>query len=366
MRAQPDSSNRHAAVVYNPIKVDLGRLRDAIEREAMRAGWSASRWIETTTEDAGQQAARNAVAGGASVIIAAGGDGTVRAVAEGLRDSRVPLAVVPVGTGNLLARNLDMPLSSLDASAAIAFGDAERSIDLGVLTAIGGSSDNGGSSDSSDSSDERQYCFLVMAGLGIDAAMMAKTSSALKAKVGWLAYVDGGVRSLPSLEKVRIRYSIGDGEPRTAHVSTILVANCGRLPGNIELFPDALVDDGELDIAMLQPKTLFGWLLIWRRVVWENRVLRRSALGRSIIRFSGPDKRRTISYLRGPSVEISVGEAQPFELDGDAVGEATTLRFTVDAGALIVKVPQPAVASSAPSVETASAASDDARTTSTG
>ncbi|KQV08295.1 diacylglycerol/lipid kinase family protein [Leifsonia sp. Root112D2] len=327
MSADTAASGRHAAVVYNPVKVDVKRLRSAVERASVNAGWGPTEWLETTLDDPGQQVSRRALDGGASVVIAAGGDGTVRAVAEAVRGSGVPLALVPAGTGNLLARNLDLPLNSLEASAHLAFEGVERTIDIGVATLT-----------PVDDGDDEEHCFLVMAGLGLDAAMIANTSSSLKAKVGWLAYVDGTVRSLPTLTKVKVRYSIGDAPERTAHVSTILIANCGSLPGNIELIPDAKIDDGLLDIAVLQPKTLLGWLMIWRKVTWENRVLRRTALGRSIIKFSGTDKRSTMTYLRGETVRLAVDEVQPFELDGDAFGEVTGVTLSVDAGGLVVKV----------------------------
>lgn len=317
---------KHAAVVVNPVKTDAHALRDSVERAAMSAGWEPSDWYETTTADAGAGVTAQALARGASVVITAGGDGTVRAVAGALRGTGVPLAVVPVGTGNLLARNLGLPLGSVDAAVALAFTGADRAVDVGVAR--------------TDAGDEHVY--LVMAGMGIDAAMIANTNSVLKKRVGWLAYVDGGVRSLPKVRRLRLRFAVDGGPVRGARLSTILIANCGRLPGGIELFPDAEVDDGILDIAVLQPKTVFGWLFIWRRLVWENRVLRRTALGRSLLRFTGNDDgddTRTIYYLRGREVEVTVREPQPFEIDGDAVGEAAALGFSVDAGALVVRVP---------------------------
>ena len=174
-----------------------------------------------------------------------------------------------------------------------------------------------------------EHAFLVMAGLGIDAALIANTRPRLKRRLGWLAYVDAGFRAYPKAKKVRVGYAL-DGEPaRSAHVSTILVANCGSLPGNIELIPDALVDDGMLDIAVLQPKSLFGWLMIWRKVTWENRVLRKSALGQRIIRITNRAVRTELSYLRGSSVRLTVESPEPFELDGDAVGDVSAVDLTV-------------------------------------
>ena len=94
------------AVVYHPRKVKLASLRRSVERAQQDAGWGETRWYPTTPDDAGQGHTRQAIEDGASVVAAAGGDGTVRAVAEALRGTDVPLALIPQGTGNLLARNL--------------------------------------------------------------------------------------------------------------------------------------------------------------------------------------------------------------------------------------------------------------------
>ncbi|MEO9096149.1 MAG: diacylglycerol kinase family protein [Microbacteriaceae bacterium] len=326
MRIPADTAPRHAVVIYNPIKVKVEELKESVNSAAQQAGWDAPSWFETTKDDPGQGLTRRALEEGADLILSAGGDGTVRAVVEALRGSEVAFAIIPSGTGNLLARNLQLPLSDLDQASAIAFGTKQRSIDVGVakITAADGT--------------QTEHAFMVMAGVGIDAAMIANTSPSLKKSVGWLAYVDGGVRSLPQITKVPIRYSIDDRAEKSAHVSTILVGNCGLLPGNIDLLPDAEIDDGELDIAVLQPKTIFGWLAIWRTVTWENRVLRRFSLGRSYIKMLGSDKKRTITYLRGSQITVSVDEPQPFELDGEDFGEVVSVQLRADPRALAVKV----------------------------
>ena len=311
-----------AAVVYNPVRVDVPRVRAAVEAAAAAAeAGTPSRtvellWLPTTVEDGGQAQAREALDAGATLVLAAGGDGTVRAVAEALRDEEATLAVIPGGTGNLLARNLGIPFASVEAACAIAFGAARHA--------------DGSAS---------EHVFLVMAGLGIDAAMIAGAKPELKRRFGWLAYVDAAVRAWPSATKVRVRFRLDHGHERSAHVSTILIANCGALPGNIELIPDGAIDDGLLDVAILQPATVFGWLAIWRKVTWENRVLRKSALGRRVIRFTDRAVRTRLSYLRGASVQLEVDAPEPFELDGDAFGDVVRLDLSVDELGLRVRVP---------------------------
>lgn len=319
------TSGLRAAIVYNPIKVNMRKLKKAVVRAEAAAGWGKTHWFETREDDWGQGGTRRALAAGADVVIAAGGDGTVRAVAEALRDTGVPLAILPFGTGNLLARNLDMPLNNIENSLLAAFAGADRRIDLGIaeITRVDGRIE--------------ENAFLVMAGLGLDARMIAMTDSKLKKAVGWLAYVDAGVRALPSLEPVRLRYSVNEEPEKQLSVHTILIGNCGALPGGILLLPDAQPDDGLLDVAALRPQGKFGWLRVWRKVAWENGVLRKTATGRRIIDLSKDVK--DVSYFQCRSLRISVDEPQEFQLDGDKFGEAQSVRIWVDPGGLTVKVP---------------------------
>jgi diacylglycerol kinase (ATP) len=321
------SAPSHAAIVYNPIKVDLERLKKVVAIEQRSAGWAPTSWFATTEQDAGQEATRRALDEGVDVVIAAGGDGTVRAVAEALRGSGVPIALLPVGTGNLLARNLGLTLTHLDESVRGAFIGGDRRVDIGIAE-ISRDGDDG---------EVEEHAFVVMAGLGLDAKMIAKTNSKLKKAVGWLAYVDAGVRALPEIKPVKLRYRLDNRPEKQLTAHTILIGNCGALPGGILLLPDAKPDDGLLDIAALTPRGPFGWLLVWRKVAWENGVLRKSAAGRKIIDLTADAK--DVVYLRGRELSISVDAAQEFQLDGDEFGEVTGVRTWVDAGALVVKVP---------------------------
>ena len=327
MANPPDPRKRRAAVVYNPIKVDLKKLKKSVSAAQQSAGWGQTIWFETSREDAGQGVTASALRRGANVVIAAGGDGTVRAVAEALRDSGVPLALLPSGTGNLLARNLDLPLANLDANVDTAFSGSLRTIDLGMVEITRANGDS------------EEHAFLVMAGLGLDAKMIKNTNSRLKKAVGWLAYVDGITRSLPELKPVRLSYRLNNGPEKSMSVHTIIVGNCGLLPGGLLLMPDAKPDDGILDIAALRPRGPFGWAKVWRKVAWENGVLRKSALGRRIIDLSTDVK--DVTYLTGASMRMTVESPQEFQLDGDEFGEAKTVRTWVDAGSLTVKVPTP-------------------------
>ncbi|MCU1638461.1 MAG: diacylglycerol kinase [Microbacteriaceae bacterium] len=325
-KSAPAEPQKVAAVIYNPIKVDIDVLRASVLAAERAAGWGETLWFETSVEDPGKQVARDALAQGADVVMAAGGDGTVRAVSESLRGSGVPIGLLPSGTGNLLARNLNLTLDNLDESVSTAFTGGDRKIDLGVVEV------------QREDSSRESYIFLVMAGVGLDAQMIANTDPNLKKKVGWIAYVDALRKSLIEGNRVNIRYNLDGQGNRTIRVHTVLIGNCGSLPGNILLLPDAAVDDGEFDIVALRPEGFIGWIQVWIKIVWENGVLRRSQVGRKIL--SMTKEIRTVRYLKGKEILIRFGGAQDFELDGDEFGRVVALRAEVDPLALTIKVPE--------------------------
>lgn len=322
----PPRPERRAAVVYNPIKVDAGKLRPLVSAAEKSAGFGSTLWLETSEDDPGQGLARHAAADGVEVVLAAGGDGTVRAVAEGLRDTKVALALLPAGTGNLLARNLDLDLTHMANSVTTAFTGVNRDIDLGIVEL-----------DRPDGTVE-EHAFVVMAGIGLDAKMVANTNPELKKRVGWLAYVDAIARSLRDSEVLRIRYRLDGGdELLTGRAHTVLVGNCGTLPGNILLLPEAAVDDGVFDIVTLRPEGFVGWAEIWMKIIWENGVLRKSSVGRRIAALGR--QVRTLRYLKARVFDIRLDRPEEFELDGDDFGSVVGFRAEVDPGALTVRVP---------------------------
>jgi len=321
----PPAVPRRAAIVYNPLKVELPALRDTVARAESEAGWAKSLWLPTTAEDPGAGMARKAVAEHVDVVLAAGGDGTVRAVAEGLHESGVPVALLPAGTGNLLARNLELALSDLEDSVRTAFTGRDRRIDLGLIEIA-----------RPDGSLETR-AFVVMAGLGLDAKMAANTDPELKKKVGWLAYVQPIVRAMSDRERVRVRYRVDDGPERSMSAHTIMLGNCGTLPGNVLLLPEAEIDDGVFDIVALRPEGFFGWVQIWTKIFWENGVLHRSSVGRKLAGLTR--EVRTRRYLKASRVTARLDRAEDFELDGDDYGEAIAFHAWMDAGGLLVRVP---------------------------
>jgi diacylglycerol kinase family enzyme len=210
------------------------------------------------------------------------------------------MAVVPVGTGNLLARNLDIPLE-LPLALKVAFGSDQRFID--VL----------------DTDEQR---FVVMAGLGFDAALIRDTDEDLKRRVGWPAYIGGLARALRRSPRARFTITIDDGLPLSTVAVGVLVGNVGQLQAGITLMPEASPDDGQLDVIVLAPRSPGDWpALVWR-------ILRRR-----------PNSGRQADILRGKRVRIESEVEVPVEFDGDFRGHATELRVEVLAAALLLRCP---------------------------
>lgn len=316
---------RRAALLYNPVKVKSApELIASVTNRSARSGWAEPVILETTVEDPGQGITREAILRGASVVLVAGGDGTVRAVAEAMRGSGVPLAIVPSGTGNLLARNLLLPLAGHDAMVGAAFDGDVLPIDIGIAEIT------------RPSGEQESHAFVVMAGMGVDAAMIAKTNPRMKKHLGWVAYVDGAARSLPSAKPFRLAYQMDGLSLQMARVNSVLFANCGALPAGIDLVPDGLVDDGLLDVALIEARGPFGWLAVWRKLWWHNSVLAKSRMGRRIVARA---RNHSIRYLVGAEAEAASPLPQPVELDGDEFGLAARIRCRVDQGGLLIAAP---------------------------
>ncbi len=321
-----DADGRRAALVYNPTKVEADELRATVTRLADEAGWAEPLFYETTVDDLGDDVTRQALDEGVDAVLVAGGDGTVRAVSEAMAGSGVPLTIVPSGTGNLLARNLKLPLDDGETMIRATFDGDSLAMDIGwsELRRADG--------------EVEEHAFVVMGGIGLDAAMIANTNPQLKKSVGWVAYVDGAARSLANAKPFRVMYQLPGGRLHSARVQSVLFANCGKLPAGLDLIPEASIADGALDIAIFQPKGALGWIFVWRRVAWDNSVLRKFRAGRRMLSLRTKDN--AVRYSRGGGIEIGTGDAQPVQLDGDEFGSAVHVRVRLDAGALVVAVPR--------------------------
>lgn len=304
---EAEGSRRYrAALVVNPTKTDVRRLASTAEAICRFEGWNPPLVIETTPEDSGEGAAVRALDEEVDVVIAAGGDGTVRAVASALAETSTPMGIVPLGTGNLLSRNLDIVLDKTEWALRIALWGRNREIDVGTAkTAADGDS----------------HIFTVMTGLGFDAAVMADTNDDLKSRLGWLAYVEAGSRKLAG-KPSHVKVTFDDDYRISARVRSVLGGNCGRLQGGIQLLPQAVIDDGMLDVLIVSPKSLGQWVGVLASIAG-----RRASRGLHT------------NIRKCQKVVIESGEELDVQLDGDPIGQSGYLAMEVIPSALIVRVP---------------------------
>jgi YegS/Rv2252/BmrU family lipid kinase len=293
-------------VVLNPIKVEsVGQFQAVVTAMALEAGWEEPTWHLTTVEDPGTGMAAAAAVAGADLVMVCGGDGTVREVCAELAGTGIPVGIIPAGTGNLLARNLSIPLY-LRAAIDVALNGQDRAVDLVQVSGDG----------------IKDSHFLVMAGMGFDAAIMEGVNEDIKKKVGWIAYVISGAKAL-MFPPVRLEISV-DGKPPTKHrARTVIVGNVGTLTAGMPLLPDARIDDGLLDVVLLHPQRFLSWLpLAWR------------------ILSKRPHTDELVNRMRGASVVIRADRDTPRELDGDTLGAGRELRMTCLHARLLVRVPR--------------------------
>ncbi|MGW7192220.1 diacylglycerol kinase family protein, partial [Streptomyces sp. NPDC054838] len=232
---------RRAVVVRHPHGCGEG-LAERVRVVLRRHGYAEQVWTPTSAEQpAGALALRLAEADTA-LVVACGGDGTVRACADLLSGTGIPLAVVPCGTGNLLARNLRLPGDPATALEAALSGESVP-IDVGRVRGDG----------------LEPARFTVMAGAGFDAAMVGDASERVKERLGWAAYVLSAVRHLGD-PRMRLSIRVDAGPVQERRARMVVIGNVGTLQGGLPLLPDARPDSGRLEVVLLDPRGARGWL----------------------------------------------------------------------------------------------------------
>jgi diacylglycerol kinase (ATP) len=273
----------------------LQELREVLAAE----GVTNPLWHEVSDIRVASERARRAREEGADLVFIWGGDGTVQRCVDGLAGTGVTIAIVPAGTGNLLATNLGIP-ADLRQAVEIGLHGVRRPLDTGRV--------NG-------------EHFAVMAGAGFDALVMQGADSRLKGRIGSVAYLWSGALNLNA---PTVGASIvADGERFfQGDLSCVLLGNVGRLLGGIEAFEKAEPDDGILELAAVTAQN---------RVQWA-RTLGRVALGRAA---DSP----FVEVTRGERFEIRFEEPFLYELDGDPRKTVRRLRVTVAPASITICVP---------------------------
>ena len=292
---------RKALVIVNPtLGMDAtGELREELANHFPRAGIHYE--IHETARDVrAGDVVRARLCAGLDFVVAAGGDGTVAAAIDGLVGSRTPLGIVPLGTGNLVARELGIPREIGDAVALIAGAPKPRRIDALRI--------NGRS-------------FVLNASVGISAAIMDGTTREDKHLFGPMAYIGTGIRRVPGFKPQRMDVMI-DGVNRTVTAIDVAVLNCGILTRTI--YPkgaDVRLDDGHLDVLILRVRGLLDYPRYFLDLL-----LRRPAT--PLARYFRAERKVVIRTLAPQAVQA----------DGDIIGN-TRVEIDVLPAAVTVLVP---------------------------
>jgi diacylglycerol kinase family enzyme len=334
--AQNDGMTVVAFVVNRTLLRDSRGFLRRCQAAARDRGWDP--WLGPTTEtENGRGLARRAVADGAALVFAAGGDGTVRACAEALAGTGVPLAIVPLGTANLTARALGVPGPAGRALEA-GFCGRDRTIDLARIDDASGDGADGdgdgadGDGDGADGDGDGAdgggdggggTWFTAMAGIGLDAAVVEAAARApFKRRLGWMAYAVAGATRL-SLPPRDFTVQLDDAEPIRRRARCVVVANAGLLPGGFALLPGARLDDGRLDVGVLAPSGTWGWVRVAGRVLTGGR-----------------RHDRQLESFPARRVRISAEAGLPRQADGETIAPARALAVSVCPGALVVRQPR--------------------------
>lgn len=292
-----------ATLLVNENARGVARRFDApLAAEYLRAkGWATRLIYPETAASAGVRA-REAAERGDEFLFVAGGDGTLRDAAIGVVGSDTALAPIPMGTVNVFAREMGIPRDPYRAIDTHIEGQRVR-IDAGWATRPDGT----------------RQCFLLMAGVGWDAEIARSVNPVLKRRVGDAAYILRAASALPGLRPVHARWRVGR-EEREGPLALIVMHNTRLYGGMVRFAPDAIADDGLLDVVALCPEN----------VVDGARIAAKVATGHL-----GHDP--CIHSARTSEVVIET-EGIPVQLDGDFAGE-TPMHFAIEARALPVSVP---------------------------
>jgi YegS/Rv2252/BmrU family lipid kinase len=274
----------------------LAELREVLSS----AGVEDPLWYEVAKSKRAPGRVRKALKDGAGLVFVWGGDGMVQRCVDALAGTGAELAILPAGTANLLATNLDIP-KDIRAAVHIGLHGRRRSVDLGRV--------NG----------ER---FAVMAGTGFDALMIRDAGSKMKDRFGRLGYVWTGMKHLRE-RRMRLRIRVDGKTWFKGRARCTLVGNVGKVLGGIPIFDHANIADGRLELGVLTANGLWQWA---------------RALGRTA---AGQAKRSPfMRFTTGTEFDIKLDRKTPYELDGGERKATRRLRIVVEPGALTLCVPE--------------------------
>lgn len=279
----------------------LGKGLEELRMALADAGCADPQWVQVPKSKKAPKKVRQLIDDGVDRLLVWGGDGTVRRCIDTIvaEEAKVELGILPAGTANQLAKALGIPLGLREA-VDVALHGMPRPIDVGII--------NG-------------QAFAVMAGTGFDALIIRDADDGAKERLGRLSYVRAGVRNLRmSGADVTIRV---DGKKWfEGRATCVLVGNVGKILGGIEVFPDAQMDDGLLDIGVVTAQRRSDWLRVGLRAV----------VGRI-------DSSPLVQVTQATGATIKLDRTMPWELDGGDQPRAKKFEVSVLPGRLPVCVP---------------------------
>ena len=290
---------QHARIILNPL---AGHVDDVSAVQRAAAVWQARGWQVDlfTTRYAGHAVdlARDAAEAGCDLVVAAGGDGTVNEVVNGIAGTRTALAALPFGTGNVWVRETKLPLHPEAAAAALLDG-APYALDLGQAGS--------------------RY-FLLMAGVGFDASVARTVRPELKRRLGIMAYLVQALTIARDVRGTRARIVL-DGRPVKGHVLMVVIGNSRLYGGFLQITHHASLTDGLLDVAVIKGQNARSAPIHLLSIL-----LRRHHFN--------PD----MAYYRAYEVTVSGSVPLDVQVDGELIG-VTPMTFRVVPGALQAWLP---------------------------
>jgi YegS/Rv2252/BmrU family lipid kinase len=314
MTGEKQDRPRRVVAIFNP----ASGHGDPVERRrqlesALLAEAAHAEIRETRVNESATVLAREAVAEGAEIVLVCGGDGTIMEVAAGLLNQPVALGVVPGGTGNLFATNLQLP-TAIPEAVRVALHGQPRRLDVGRRQEAQPVGQSPG---------PLTDVMVLIAGIGWDARMIRDADRQQKRRFGLLAYFWAAIRNL-RYRPARFLIELDDERPIYRRSPGILVANFGCITGGLPIVPNADPGDGRLDVAVLMAESLPGFV---------------GLCVSALLRRLEEDPR--IAYYPVRRVRITADHPQPIQFDGNDQGNDRVLALEVVPQALQVMVPRP-------------------------
>jgi diacylglycerol kinase (ATP) len=287
-------------VIFNPNAGQAESLERLIDRAAdlwRDRGWCVT-YAPTQFVGHGTLLARKAAQEGYDYAIAAGGDGTVNEVMNGLLHSQTALGTLPIGTVNIWAREMGLPMDVLGAARQLLASEV-RSVDVGMAG---------------------DRAFLLMAGVGFDAAVTQSVDAREKKRFGAIAYVKQAIQLAWTFQGVRTLLRI-DGKRVRGRILMIVIGNSQLYGGVVKFTAHAIVDDGLLDVCVIKGRSMLTAPLRLFSVFTRN--------------YNRDPK---VVYFKASRIDFQGKKRLPIQVDGDFIGK-TPMQFQVLPKALRVMVP---------------------------